>query len=106
MISLKEKKLFLDGIRNTSLHVITEREVDGKIFQLTGHSLGADLLKLFDMALKELEEERAGKGVYDFQKAKIVTSKYVYWIDRTQNIPILYRKQNETEIKENVGEGK
>lgn len=106
MISLKEKKLFLDGIRNTSLHVITEREVDGKIFQSTGHSLGANLLKLFDMALKELEEERAGEGVYDFQKAKIVTSKYVYWIDRTQNIPILYRKQNETEIKENVGEGK
>lgn len=96
MIPLKEKKLFLDSLGNTSLHVITEQEVDGEIFQSTGHSLGADMLKVFDMAIKELEEIEKEEQMKEIEEVssevRIMTKHYVYWIDRTQGIPILHRK--------------
>lgn len=55
MIPLQEKEEFLKQIDHVILHVITDREVDGIVFRSTGHSLEADLLKIFAMALGELE---------------------------------------------------
>ena len=76
--------------------MISNQEVDGKTFKSTGHSLGADMLKVFGMALAELETEKKEKQVTNtFQETKIITSKYIYWIDRIQGVPILYREKYE-----------
>lgn len=96
MIPLEEKSSFLDRVNGALLHTISNREVDGKTFKSTGHSLGADMLKVFGMALAELETEKKEKQVTNtFQETKIITSKYIYWIDRIQGVPILYREKYE-----------
>jgi hypothetical protein len=43
-----------------------------------------------------LETEKKEKQVTNtFQETKIITSKYIYWIDRIQGVPILYREKYE-----------
>lgn len=96
MIPLEEKRSFLDQVNGALLHTISNQEVDGKIFKSTGHSLGADMLRVFGMALEELEAGKKEKKATDaFRQIKIITSKYIYWIDRTQGVPILYREKYE-----------
>ena len=96
MIPLEEKSSFLDRVNGALLHTISNREVDGKTFKSTGHSLGADMIKVFGMARAELETEKKEIQVTNtFQETKIITSKYIYWIDRIQGVPILYREKYE-----------
>ena len=93
MIPLEEKRLFLEDVGNVTLHVVSGEDVDGEIFQSTGHSLGADMLKVFEMALNELEEtKRKEKHAGDIQDTKIITNQYIYWVDRTMGVPVLYRE--------------
>ena len=93
MIPLEEKRLFLANVENVTLHVVSGKDVDGEIFQSTGHSLGADMLKVFEMALPELEgTKRKGKHAGNVPDTKIITNQYIYRVDRTMGVPVLYRE--------------
>lgn len=90
MISLEEKQAFLDTLSNVSLHVVTGDMVDGELFHSTGHSLGADLLKLFDVAVCELEKSVTEKSRFVFQNRKFRTERYLYEVDWQSGIPLLH----------------
>ena len=55
MIPIEEKKAFLETLPRVSLHVVTKDQVDGVIFRSAGHSLDADLIKVFERAIEELD---------------------------------------------------
>lgn len=92
MIPLQEKQKFLDQIQGVSLHVVTEKEVDGKKFSSTGHSLEANFFLVIEEAMQELEEMpfflHGSSGV----PANIFfqTEKYRYGVHWETGIPILY----------------
>ncbi len=93
MVSLQEKQDFLNSIPNVSLHVISKENVDGEVFRSSGHSLGADLIRLFDMAFQELELSRTEIKKDEIEESvRITTQRYSYWIDREYGVPILYRR--------------
>lgn len=58
MIPLQEKQEFLDQIQGVSLHIVTEKEVDGKKFGSTGHSLEADFFLVIEEAMQELQQRQ------------------------------------------------
>lgn len=84
---------YLANVENVTLHVVSGKDVDGEIFQSTGHSLGADMLKVFEMALPGLEgTKRKGKHAGNVPDTKIITDQYIYRVDRTMGVPVLYRE--------------
>ncbi len=92
MIPLQEKVGFLNQIDHVILHVISDREVDGVIFRSTGHSLEADLLKVFAMALEELESMSIPvKDDSEIKRNKTFQTKQCrYEIHWETGVPVLY----------------
>lgn len=92
MIPLNEKKKFLDSVQHVSLHVVTRDQVDGVVFQSAGHSLGADLLKVFDRGIKELEHtdwQMPESKAAVFVARVFQTEQYRYEISWQSGIPLL-----------------
>lgn len=84
MIPIEEKKAFLETLPRVSLHVVTKDMVDGVIFRSAGHSLDADLLKVFEKAVEELDradclEAESSRQV--FQNYSFQTKRYQYEVD-------------------------
>ena len=51
------------------------------------------MLKVFEMALPELEgTKRKGKHAGNVPDTKIITELYIYRVDRTMGVPVLYRE--------------
>ncbi len=92
MIPLREKKEFLDSLQNVSLHVVTHDEIDGEVFRSAGHSLGADLLKVFELAVNELDHgewKRPEHRPAAFQNHVFETGNYRYELSWQNGIPVL-----------------
>lgn len=51
LVSLEEKKEFINMFPNGNLEIISNKNIDNIIFNNTKHSLGADLLKLFEYVM-------------------------------------------------------
>ena len=93
MVSLQDKQRFLTLLSNVSLHVISQKNVDGEIFRSAGHSLGADLVKLFDLAMQEMEPVKAENDEFKWEESvEIITQRYTYWVDRQCGVPVLHRR--------------
>ncbi len=101
MIPLEEKRAFLDTVQHVTLHIVTRDMAEGELFHSASHSLGADLLKLFDVAIAELEQavrkqsqEETGSAVggqnFVFQNRYFQTERYRYEVDWQSGIPLLY----------------
>lgn len=54
LITLEEKKEFLNSIDKCVLNEIDQSKIDNKVFKSTDHGLGADFLKTFDLAMNNL----------------------------------------------------
>ncbi|MDE6851584.1 MAG: DUF2920 family protein [Lachnospiraceae bacterium] len=107
MIPIGEKKAFLEKLPRVSLHVVTKEMVDGVVFRSAGHSLGADLLKVFERAVEELDGARPimGEPTGDhrpenmageqqaFHNYSFQTARYQYEIDWKSGVPVLYRME-------------
>ncbi|MDE6567733.1 MAG: hypothetical protein K2K70_08395, partial [Lachnospiraceae bacterium] len=116
MIPIEEKKAFLETLPRVSLHVVTKDTVDGVVFHSAGHSLGADLLKVFERAIEELDkvgkeqEEAAGIMIEEqdlaegveraakehkplFRNYAFQTERYDYEVDWSSGIPLLFCKE-------------
>lgn len=94
MIPLKEKEEFLAGIKNVSLHVVTQAQVDGIHFRSSGHSLGADFLIVFRETIGELEtairRRRSGTELSDgFSNVSFQTERYRYEVRWGSGVPVL-----------------
>lgn len=92
MIPIEEKKAFLEKLPQVSLHVVTRDMVDGVVFRSAGHSLGADLLKVFEQAVKELDGAGTEPG-RAFQNYSFQTERYCYVVDWNRGIPILFCRE-------------
>lgn len=92
MIPIQEKQEFLSQIQGVSLHIVTEREVDGKKFGSAGHSLEADFFLLIEEAMRELEEMPFFcQGLSEFtENVFFQTEKYRYGVHWETGVPILY----------------
>lgn len=47
LISYNEKQRFISKIKNAKIFLVTQEEIDGKIFKNTLHGMGSDFLKFF-----------------------------------------------------------
>lgn len=92
MIPLQEKQEFLNHIQGVSLHVVTEKEVDGKKFGSAGHSLEANFFLVIEEAMKELEEMPLLCQDLSVLPENIFfqTEKYRYGVHWETGVPILY----------------
>lgn len=99
MIPLAEKKEFLSGLSHATLHEISSADVDGDIFKSSGHSLGADLLKVFEMGYRELEEKKPHRDgtVIIPEDKQFATALYEYRVSWETGIPLLERRGRETD---------
>ena len=111
MIPLQKKKNFLDQISHVNLQVISQNEVDGDIFGSSGHSLNADLLKVFEKGYKLLtekitemgtqwEETDEEKADVHFQEQQFATDLWEYRVNWKDDIPVLERskKSHSTDV--------
>lgn len=52
LIDYNEKRKIINHIQNSEFFLITEKDIDGKIFKSNTHGLQADFLELFSLAMK------------------------------------------------------
>ncbi len=114
MIPIEEKKAFLETLPRVSLHVVTKDMVDGVVFRSAGHSLDADLLKVFERAVEELDRANEAEMVAAdsaamvlekqdltdgseaegrqqvFQNYSFQTKRYCYEVKWDNGVPLLY----------------
>ena len=94
MIPIEEKKAFLEALPRVSLHVVTKDMVDGVVFRSAGHSLGADLLKVFERAVEELDRSEAAVEEHELEKNHVFqTERYDYEVDWNSGIPLLFCRE-------------
>lgn len=90
LVPLKEKANFLEKIKHAQLYVITEKDVDKKIFFNTQHGMGSNFLKLFYFitSIDKLKREETSKQITEnLWKSHIFTSrKYQYRISEELDI--------------------
>ena len=96
MIPLQEKQKFLNQIQGVSLHIVTEKEVDGKKFGSAGHSLEANFFLVIEEAMQELEEMPLCFRESNEFPANIFfqTKKYRYEVHWETGIPLLHYCSN------------
>lgn len=95
MIPLEEKRAFLNEINQVHLHVVTREMTQEGVFSSSSHSLGADLLELFQISRKEWSSfsERKNISRKEQQRNKtFCTKKFCYEVDWSKGIPILQWK--------------
>lgn len=96
MISIKDKRNFLEHIQNAQLKVISQKEVDGEVFRSCRHGLDADFIKLFHEAYSLLKTKLGKQKInisYPFVNRSFHTEKYVYEVNWNHQIPLLEQKK-------------
>lgn len=98
MTSLEEKKTFLNQVEHSKIVTITKYNVNMENFTTTEHELGADFIKLFDLAYrtylqpKEKEwKKRKKKHRIVYENVSYETALYRYELRWENEIPMLYR---------------
>lgn len=96
LVTLNEKAVFCRKVNNCMLKPITQSDIDQKIFNSTGHGLGADFLGLFDHVVSNLTHK-----VYNTVRSGIVLKNQsismesnTYYFDYNGKVPVLTISSN------------
>lgn len=90
LVTVDDKKRFLDRLKHVSLKLVDRENVDGEIYKSATHGVGADFLKLFDKIYNECDLSRFECKDY-WQAREIVTEKFVYHVDVSNGLLTLNR---------------
>lgn len=85
LIALEKKEEFLKNVKSAKLHRIGIDFSIGEIFKNTGHSMGADYLKLLDFVFENYPLEGNERKGEIFSSSVITTSKFRYDVSVTDN---------------------
>lgn len=82
LITAREKERFLKHINHSTFVLITDNEVDGKIFKNTFHGMGSDFLHFFEMVIQNYNLKREGNVSEEmlWQTRQLHTSDYDYFL--------------------------
>lgn len=89
----RKKVNFIKTVDNTTLELITEKEVDGAIFKSNTHGLNADYLKLFEYVYNKYNLSNKETSL-KFSNIKYKTDNYTYNIIYTKGVPCLTYSHN------------
>lgn len=90
LVPLKVKKQFCDSIKNCKIKIITQDNVNGKIFKNIEHCMDVDFIKTFDYSMKNYFVNGNSCSSIDYDKVVILdTDMCEYKIDYSSNIPVL-----------------
>ncbi len=98
LIRYEEKQRALAGVCRVSLQLVTAKQVDGQLFKSTDHGLGADFLKMFQLAVEKyglLAGQRVCGGSFDGNR--LLTERYIYEAQLVDGIPMLQRTSRESD---------
>lgn len=92
LTNLREKEKFINPLKKSHLHKITMDTIDDT-FRSNTHGLDADFLKIFDYLINVLYPPFKMTKKLMTEKFRIGTSKYSYFFDYQNTIPILTREK-------------
>lgn len=88
LVHWQVKKQFCSSIKNCSIKIIREADVDGEIFKSTNHCMDADFIKTFDYSMINYFNNDSQNLSYD-ENVIINTNLCTYGINYSSGIPIL-----------------
>lgn len=96
LVSIDDKKMFLSLLENVELKIVSDKDIDGKMFKSTSHGLDADFLELFEYVVTE-DNLKRWLGKYDENRDILVgatfkTSKYIYKLAIEDGLPVINRE--------------
>ncbi|MGY4688935.1 DUF2920 family protein [Salibacterium sp. K-3] len=89
LISLSQKKEFIEKVPHSSIFEIDEAKIDNYVFYSTGHGLKADFIELFNFTFSRINKTSNNIKDINFNNQIIHTNKYKYDFDYSKKVPIL-----------------